>query len=257
MGERTEHAPGTFSWVDLTTPDPDAAKSFYTELFGWTAEDFPLGDSTNYSIVRIDGKDVGAISPQRQEQRDAGMPAAWNSYITVASADAAAERAAQLGGAVHASPFEAMSAGRMAVIQDPQGAFFSVWQPRDHNGAQLVNATGALVWNELGVSDVDASAAFYGALFDWTFSPMEGSPARYLVITNGSRTNGGITELAAPHPSWTPYFAVDSLDASLATLVEFGGSSITGVVDIGIAKLAVVQDPQGATFALYDGQLDD
>ena len=90
MGERTQYAPGTFSWTDLTTTDQDAAKAFYGSLFGWEADDRPVGDDMVYSIMRIDGKDVAAISPQPEMQRDAGAPPAWNSYVTVESADAAA-----------------------------------------------------------------------------------------------------------------------------------------------------------------------
>src|ERR1700753_3409175 len=168
MGERTEHAPGTFSWTDLNTTDQEAAKAFYSGLFGW----------------EIEGKGGGAIAPQPQQQRDAGVPPAWNSYITVADADATAAKAAELGATVHAPPFDVMEAGRMAVIQDPQGGWFLIWQPKQHLGAQLVNAPGALCWNELGSPDLDASAAFYGGLFGLTTSPMEGGGKPYPVIGN-------------------------------------------------------------------------
>jgi predicted enzyme related to lactoylglutathione lyase len=130
MSERTKYAPGTFSWADVTTTDPAAAKAFYSALFGWEAEDIPVGDGVFYSMMRLEGHDVAAISPQPQPQREAGVPPVWNSYITVDSADAAADSATQLGATVHAPPFDVMEAGRMAVIQDPQGAFFMVWEPR-------------------------------------------------------------------------------------------------------------------------------
>jgi len=93
MGERTQYTPGTFSWTDLTTTDQDAAKAFYGALFGWTAIDMPAGEGIVYSMMQIDGKDVAAISPQPQQQRDAGAPPLWNSYVTVESADSALERA--------------------------------------------------------------------------------------------------------------------------------------------------------------------
>src|ERR1019366_4597228 len=122
------------------------------------------------------GKNVAAIAPQPQQQRDAGVPPVWNSYVSVESADAAAERAEELGGTVHAPAFDVMEVGRMAVMQDPQGAYFMVWQPRQHFGAALVNAPGALVWNELACTDLDASTAFYSGLFGWTIAPFQGSP---------------------------------------------------------------------------------
>jgi uncharacterized protein len=259
MGERTEYAPGTFSWVDLSTTDQEAAKSFYAVLFGWEANDQPVGDGVYYSMQEIGGRHVAAISPQPQQQREAGVPPLWNSYITVASADEAAERASSLGATVHAPPFDVMDAGRMAVIQDPQGAFFMVWEPRANIGAQLVNAHGAFCWNELVTPDVDASASFYGELFGWTTQQFEGSDEPYLVVMNQGRGNGGIRPLpdTAMPPSWLVFFAVEDIDNSLSQAESLGGSRVAGPIDIGIAKVGVAQDPQGATFALYAGQLED
>jgi predicted enzyme related to lactoylglutathione lyase len=257
MGERTQYTPGTFCWTDLTTTDQDAAKAFYGGLFGWEAEDMPMGEGAFYSMMRVGGKDVAAIAPQPQQQRDAGVPPAWNSYVSVESADAAAERAKELGATVHAPAFDVFEAGRMAVIQDPQGAFFEVWQAGQHFGAKLVNEPGALCWNELSSPDIEASGAFYRDLFGWTVAPFEGSPDPYLVIQNGDRGNGGIRPLDPPGmpPNWLVYFAVDDIDAGLAKVEELGGTKMVGPVDIGIAKIGVVQDPQGAAFALYAGDL--
>lgn len=257
MGERSQYAPGTFCWADLTTTDQPAAKSFYGELFGWSAHDTPVGEGAYYSIMSRDGKSVAAIAPQPEAQRDAGVPPVWNSYVTVSDADAVADRAQELGANVHAPPFDVMQAGRMAVIQDPQGAFFMLWQPRDMPGAALVNAPGALVWNELGSPDLDASSAFYSGLFGWTVAPFEASPEPYLSIKNGDANNGGIRALApgAP-PNWLVYFGIDDLDAGLSKVGELGGSTLAGPIDIQIARIAVVADPQGAVFALYDGQLE-
>ncbi len=259
MGERTQHSPGTFSWTDLNTTDQDGAKGFYSGLFGWEITDMPVGDDSVYSMAAIDGKWVAAISPQPQQQRDAGVPPAWNSYVTVEDADATAARAAELGASVHAPPFDVMEAGRMAVIQDPQGGWFLIWQPKDHKGAQLVNVHGALTWNELGSPDMDGSAAFYGDLLGWSTSPMEAGDMPYLVISNGERSNGGIRPPMPPEapPCWLVYFATDDLAGSLATVSELGGTVLMGDTDIGVGHIAVVQDPQGAVFALFAGHLDD
>jgi uncharacterized protein len=258
MGERTQYTPGTFSWADLTTTDQEAAKTFYGGLFGWEAEDMPVGDGVYYSMQRVGGKDVAAISPQQQQQRDAGVPPLWNSYISVENADAVADRARELGATVHAPPFDVMEAGRMAVIQDPQGAHFLLWQANRHIGAALVNAPGALSWNELASPDLDASKEFYSSLFGWTVEPFEGSPQPYLTIKNGEANNGGIRELDSPGPPphWLVYFAIDDIDQGLAKVEQLGGVKHAGPMDIGIAKIAVVADPQGAIFALYAGQLE-
>lgn len=260
MGERTQYTPGTFSWADLATTDQDAAKTFYAALFGWEYEDNPIGEGAFYSTATLGGRAVAAIAPQPPQQRDAGAPPVWNSYVTVDDVDATLVRARELGATVHADAFDVMEAGRMGVIQDPQGAYILPWQPNQHPGAGLVNASGALCWNELGSPDPDASARFYGDLLGWTTAPMEGSDPPYLVIqTAAGRANGGIRPPMPPDapPFWLVYFATDDLDGTLARAGEQGGSVLLPVTDIGVAKIAVVQDPQGAVFALYAGQLED
>lgn len=259
MGERTQYSPGTFSWTDLNTTDQEAAKTFYAALFGWMYDDSPIGDGIYYSMAQLDGKPVGAISPQPQQQREAGVPPAWNSYITVPSADAALTRAKELGATVHSDAFDVMEAGRMGVIQDPQGAFFEVWEAKQHIGAGLVNAPGALAWNELGTPDIEAAAKFYGDLLGWTTTPMEGDMPYLVVKTAADHSNGGIRPPMpeGTPPFWLVYFATDDLDGTLAKVSEHGGTVLMGDTDIGIAHIAVAQDPQGAVFALYAGQLED
>lgn len=135
-------------------------------------------------MQRLGGNDVAAISSQQEAQRDAGVPPTWNSYVSVESADAASERARELGATVHAPPFDVLDAGRMAAIEDPQGAHFLLWQPNRHFGAALVNEPGAPSWNELSSPDFAGSQTFYGSLFDWSFQTFEGSPDPYLTIHN-------------------------------------------------------------------------
>jgi predicted enzyme related to lactoylglutathione lyase len=259
MGERTTYTHGTFSWTDLTTPDQDAAKAFYSGLFGWEITDMPVNETTSYSMAAIDGRPVAAISPQPEQQRVNGVPPIWNSYITVTDADVAVERASELGATVHAPPFDVMQAGRAGVIQDPQGAYFLVWQPRDHIGAGLVNAPGTLVWNELGSPDMDASARFYSELFGWTTSPMEGDMPYLVIAASDGHSNGGIRPPMPPGTpsSWLVYFAVENIDDAVARVTELGGAVLGEPTDIGIAKIAVATDAQGGVFALYDGRLDD
>ena len=211
-----------------------------------------------YSMQSVGGRQVAAIAPQPQQQRDAGVPPLWNSYVRVEDAEAVAERAGELGATVHAPAFDVMQAGRMAVIQDPQGAYFMLWEPREHRGAGLVNSPGALVWNELQSPDLDGSSAFYRELFGWQIAQADGMQDAYLAIKNGDANNGGMRELEPPGtlPSWLVYFATEDIERALATVGEYGGSTLAGPIDIQIAKIAVVQDPQGAVFALYAGQLE-
>jgi hypothetical protein len=259
MAERTKYANGVFSWADLSTTDQDAAKEFYGALFGWVADDQPVGDGMSYSLMKLGGRDVAAISLQPQQQRDAGAPPAWNSYVTVESADDALARARELGATVHADAFDVMDVGRMGVVQDPQGAFFLVWEPKNHIGAALVNVPGAFTWNELASPDLDASTAFYGDLFGWTTDAMEGGPFPYLVIkTRDGRSNGGIRpQMPQEPPYWLVYFGIEDIEAGVAKVEELGGSKLAGPMSIGPGQIAIVQDPQGAVFALYAGEYDD
>ncbi len=260
MGERTQYTPGTFSWTDLTTTDQPAAKEFYSALFGWEATDNAVGDGVVYSMMSLGGQDVAAISPQPVQQAEVGVPPMWNSYVTVESADTAAQRAGELGAVVHAPPFDVMDAGRMAVIQDPHGAHFNVWEPNQHIGASLVNAHGAMSWNELATPDVDASAKFYSDLFGWTVEAFEGMGMPYSTIkTAAGSSNGGIRPAMPPGtpPYWLVYFGTDDIEASLTKATELGASTLMEPMDIGVGKLAAVQDPQGAIFALYAGDFGD
>jgi predicted enzyme related to lactoylglutathione lyase len=182
----------------------------------------------------------------------------WNSYVSVASADATAAKVTELGGNVHAPPFDVLEAGRMTVVQDPQGAFFLAWEPRDHFGAALVNAPGALSWNELATSSLDGAAGFYGELFGWEITPVEGSPQPYLMIKNGEASNGGIRQLdrEGVPPHWLVYFGTEDVEAALAQAEELGGGKLSDPIELPQATMGIAQDPQGAVFAVYAGRFD-
>ena len=188
MGERTSYTPGTFCWVDLVSADQGAAKRFYTSLFGWDYEDFPLGEGAFYSVAQVDGKAVAAIVPLP----DPSVPPHWNCYVSVEVADAAAARAQELGATVVLPAGDVGDSGRLAVIQDPQGALLSVWQPGEHFGAALVNGPGLLSWNDLLSPDVEASAAFYRELFGWTIEEIPEAQGQYWSIANDGKPGGGL-----------------------------------------------------------------
>ncbi len=259
MGERTSHAPGTFSWVDLATSDPEAAKSFYSELFGWESEKRP-GEAGTYTIFRRDGKDVAGCFAR--PDGDGGAPPQWNSYVTVDDAEAAAARAAELGGAVAMPAADVEGIGRIAVISDPAGAPLALWEPRGHVGAGLVNSPGALCWNDLGTTNVDAATEFHGELFGWTFEKrLEDDPLRYMRIHNAGTENGSIhqqgeDERGSP-PHWDAYFAISDLDATNSRAGELGGELVVPPLEVPAGgRVSVVLDPQGAAFGLFDGPLD-
>src|SRR5215204_3241076 len=122
MQETPEYKPGTFCWVELATSDPNAAKTFYTQLFGWTYDDHPMGQDMVYTMLKLDGKDVGAMYKLMTDQVAQGVPPNWLSYISVTSADEATEKAKGAGATIIKEPFDVMRVGRMSLIQDPTGA---------------------------------------------------------------------------------------------------------------------------------------
>jgi predicted enzyme related to lactoylglutathione lyase len=268
MGKRERYEPGTFSWVELGTTDPEAAKAFYGELFGWEAEDVPVPDSGPYTLLRLRGETVAAMYEQPAEQREAGVPPNWFSYVTVAGADEAAAAVKAAGGAVHAGPFDVMEAGRMAVVADPTGAMLGAWEPRESIGATLVNDPGCLSFNELSTDDVAKASEFYGEVFGWRVEPIDtgGGPPYWMIRHDGAAQgmNGGMRELAPEQveggmpPSWMPYFAVESVDETVAKATERGGQLGFGPMDLPTdARIAVLGDPQGAFFAIFEGEVDD
>ena len=264
MGERTSHSPGTFSWVDLATTDLDGATAFYEGLLGWDHDDNPIGDGQVYRMFRLGGKHVAAAAQQRDEERSHGIPPHWNNYVTVASVDDTAARVNQFGGNLMMDPFDVFDAGRMTVLSDPTGAILSLWEPRQHIGAQLVNDPGALTWNELSTSDVGQAQSFYSGLLGWSFEDLAGAEMPYTTIRNGDRMNGGIRPLSAEEqqhgvPSnWIPYFVSADLEASAAKIVDLDGDVMVGPMAIlESSRIAVARDPQGAVFALFEGETED
>jgi predicted enzyme related to lactoylglutathione lyase len=255
MGERTSYAPGTFSWTDLSTPDPEAAKSFYGGLFGWEAEDTPIPGGGVYTMLRLDGKNACAISAARE-----GQMTAWLSYVTVDEVDAAARRVGELGGTVHAEPFDVMTAGRMAVVQDPTGAVFALWQPRDNIGAEIVNGPGALTLTQLNTSDPERAQEFYTELFGWRVEQVNGGDQSYWGIYNGENLNGGMMQLpadAGSPPHWLVYFGINDIDAAAERIGHSGGTVMVPKTEVPGGHILVAQDPQGAVFGLFAGRFDD
>ena len=262
MGKRERYEPGTFCWVDLATTDPAGAKTFYGELFGWEAEDTPAGEAGTYTMLRLDGDEVGGLYELDAGRREMGTPSHWFHYVSVEDADATAARASELGGTVYGEAFDVLDSGRMAIIQDPTGAVLAAWQPRAHAGAGRVNDVGCLTWNELQSRDPETASAFYAGLFGWETEPMEEEgKLAYVMIRNAGSSNGGIMPMTEQHgdapPYWLAYFTVPSCDDAIAKVQELGGDTLTGPLDIGAGKIAVMRDPQGAAFAIFEGETDE
>ena len=249
MVEMTDYAAGTPSWVDVSTPNMGATKAFYSGLFGWEATTYPeMGGYTNFTKG---GKLVcGAAPTQSPDQHPA-----WGTYIAVDDADATTQAVRENGGQVAMPPMDVMNLGRMAIFQDPTGAFFGIWQAGQHKGAGVVNEPGSLVWNELDTRDMDAAKAFYTKVFPWTAKTNgEGAESYTEWQLDGRSIAGGMTinEMFPPDvpPNWLTYFAVADSDATVAKAKELGGSAIMPGMDTDQGRFAVLADPHGAVFAV-------
>lgn len=260
MSERTEYAPGEFCWVDLSTTDVEGAIGFYGELLGVEAELAP-GDpevTGGYGWFTKNGKMVAGVGPTQQE----GQPSTWNSYVKVDDADATAEKVKEAGGQVIFGPIDLPNeSGRMAVFQDPAGAFISVTQQGNHPGAQLVNEPGTWTWSNLLTRDADAAQDFYGRVFGWSASQPQGAPdwiwnwqvegQRWPEGIGGLMRMGSEMPAEAP-PYWQVYLMVDDADRAIDQTKAAGGRVLFGPNEIPVGRIAVFFDPQGANVAILE-----
>ena len=266
MSERDGYAPGVPCWVDTWRADPEAAAAFYEGLFGWRVEklSLPWGPG-KVLICRLRGRDVAAIAAQPPD----APPTAWNTHICVASADDAAADAERAGGRVVVEPFDNFDTGRMAVLADPEGAVFCVWQARELRGAELVNEPGAWSMSALNTRAPERAKAFYGAVFGWEADAFDlgglevtllrlpgyvgGEPEQPVprdVIATMAPIGGEQPEDVPAH--WSVDFWVGDIDATVAKAGEFGGRVIVPPYEIPGTPLrqAVLADSDGAAFSV-------
>jgi predicted enzyme related to lactoylglutathione lyase len=251
----TTHVTGTFCWPELATSDQNAAKKFYAGLFGWEIKDQDMGPHGIYTIFTLKGQDVAAAFTLMPEMTKNGVPPNWGSYITVENTDQSIEKAKSLGGTLLMGPQDVMDHGRMAVIQDPQGATFSVWQSKATSGIGILNEPGSLAWTQLNARDTAAAKKFYPALLGWKMQDdeMPGS-GTYTTFLKADGMAGGMMAMPPGEKMpahWLPYFASADVDATAKKAGSLGAQTYVPPTDIpGVGRFAVLADPQGATFAL-------
>jgi predicted enzyme related to lactoylglutathione lyase len=238
------------AWVDLASSDPAKAGAFYADLLGWEVAD-PDPAYGGYVMARLGGKDVAGIGPKQMAEQ----PTAWSVYIGTPDADALSARVIAAGGAVIVPPFPVGGQGRMAVYQDPAGAFISAWQPMAMAGFQTA-VPGAFAWAELSSRGIDVAVRFYTTVFGWTTHVSDlPDGSRYTEFhADGQSIAGGMAMnpmVPAEMPSyWLAYFAVEDVDATFARVLELGGHEMLSPVDFTGGRLAIVSDPEGAAFGL-------
>jgi hypothetical protein len=249
-----DYAPGTPSWVELSSPDPDASAAFYRDVLGWSATEPGGAETGGYRMFQSDGKSVAGLMGHMQE----GQPTVWATYVSVADADDTAQAVTAAGGSVMVAPMDVTDLGRMAVFADPTGAVFGVWQPKAFAGADLVNEPVSLTWNEIHTRDTDADKAFYNSVFGWTAGKpeFEGAPDTYTVWELGGKPVGGMMEMVEgmfppeTPPHWSVCFAVADADDTVAKAREKGATVAAEPVDMPIGRFAALIDPQGAWFTI-------
>lgn len=262
MSHRDGYEPGVPCWVSAVVPDAPASARFYADLFGWDTENLMPDDHPgDYIVCRKDGRDAAAVVSQH------GAPPppqpVWSTHIHVADADATAAKANEVGGGVIGEPFDSPGGGRQAIVADPAGAVFSVWQPGTRQGAQVVNEPGAWAMSLLATPDQDRAKEFYGVLFGWETDTFEVGSASATLWRLPGYVGGEpqqpvprdvIAVMMAPPDGAAPHWAVDfwTDDAEVAArrAAELGGAVLAPPYEIPGFRQAVLADPHGAAFTV-------
>ena len=250
------HPHGTFCWAELATSDTAGAEQFYTGLFDWHADDGPLPSGNIYTMLRHQDGYIGALYELTAEMNEQGVRTHWLLYVSVDDAQATAAKAAELGGTVVKDAFDVTDIGSMAVLQDPAGATFGLWQPKKARGTDHTDGKPHTVcWHELASRDAVAAGDFYCELFGWRREAMEHDAGPYTVFMSGDRRAAGMLQMNEEWgelPShWMMYLAVDDCDASASRATELGGKVCVPPTDIPpVGRFSVLDDPQGATFSI-------
>ena len=241
------------AWVDLATSDAEAARDFYSRLFGWQIEVSDDPQYGGYATAHLGDHHAAGIGPKQSEQQ----PTAWSLYIGTDDVDALAREVTEAGGTVVVPPFDVGDQGRMAVFQDPVGAVISAWQTARGNDFST-DAPNAFGWAELNARGVQGVIPFYERLFGWTHRTTggdEGVPP-YVEFQVDGESIVGAQDMGPEVPTevpahWLVYFRVDDVDESFQKAIDAGATEIVGPQDYPGGRFAVLTDPQGATFALF------
>jgi predicted enzyme related to lactoylglutathione lyase len=238
------------AWVDLASSDPERAGAFYSGVFGWTVEQTGP-EFGNYVNFRHDGALVAGMIKNQQP----GAPDAWTTYLRTADAKATTEAVVAGGGRVHVEPVAVGDLGTMAIVGDPSGATVGLWQPGTMSGFGSVLEPGAPNWFELHTSDYDAVVPFYQQAFGWQAKTMADDPSfRYTVLEVDDLQQAGIMDasgyLDGATSDWAVYFGSADVEATLAKVVELGGTIAEEAQDTPYGRIAQAEDPTGAIFRL-------
>lgn len=243
---------GTPNWADCATANLEAAETFYSAVFGWSSDRITNEHGSIYSLQRLDGKLVAGLFELDEEMQHRGVEPHWGTYIQVDDVRAILKRVRREGGVVLDGPVDEPGVGTIAVIRDPVDAVVRFWHPAPEHGAEVFNTAGAMTWNELNTKEPERAAAFYESVLGVTVDVME-DPSPYRTLNVDGRAVAGILETTPEMgdfpSSWDVYFASDDVDATVESVRSAGGTVLREPFDIpAMARMAVLQDPQGAVF---------
>jgi uncharacterized protein len=274
MTPRKTYPPGVSCFIDTERADVDGAAAFYGGLFGWSFDERSGPGAPRFLMAEVDGLAVAGLGEPLEGVDDP----AWNTYVSVDDVDAIARKVEAAGGTVVVAPFDVGPAGRMAVFTDPEGAQFRAWQAGTTHGAQLVNAPGSWNWSDLQTRDVEAAKAFYGAVFGWEYLEVDlgAGPSSMIRVpgygdhlealnpgTLASHKEHGAPEgfsdaigwmqppASEDAPArWAVTFSVADVDAAASRARKLGGAVVVEPFDVPFVRMAVLRDPDGATFTV-------
>jgi hypothetical protein len=249
------YKPGMFCWPELATSDASGAKKFYGDLFGWSWNDLDMGGGKCYTMIRLQGKDIGALYDLTPEMRQQGVPPHWFLFVSVTDAAASMEAAKNLGAKILYGPHAVGESGSAGGFQDPQGAAVGVWQPNQHIGSSLLGENGTLCWSELATTNKGAARDFYSKVFGWGMKISQMGPIEYTEWQVDGQSVGGMMEMTEEWggipPHWMPYFQVADCAAIVEKATALGGSVKVPPTPIpNIGTFAVLGDAQQGVFSV-------
>lgn len=253
MVSRRRKAHGAPNWADCGTTDLGAAETFYAEVFGWKAERITASDGEMYSVQRLNGQRVAGLYELGQELLDLGVPPHWAVYFEVRDVAEALDKVRVAGGSVVSGPTEEAGVGTFAAIRDTIGAHARLWQSAPEQGGEVFNEPGAMAWTELFADDPDKAKAFYQSVLEVEPETIMAGPNPYTLLKVEGQPLAGILPRRPDMPegpaAWDIYFDVADVDETAKTVIAAGGKVIAEPFDLPVgARMAVLQDPQGAVF---------
>lgn len=254
MPEVSTYKHGQFCWVDLVAIQLDVAINFYEQLFGWQSQLLDTQGGPKYLQFTLDGKIVAGIGQMNEEMIEEGLPSMWNSYVNVKDVGDAVDALLEHGATITVPAQDILDYGSLAFFQDPTGGMLGLWEGGSHFGSEVINDPGCFCFNELATRDIDRAGDFFAKVFGWTYRDNPHSPAPYKIIECEGEINGGLLQMTEEwgdvSPMWTVYFNTADIEAAAERVKSLGGEVCHGPFETPVGMLAIIRDPQGASFNL-------